>query len=146
VEEWHIPRKLQVSECTTNRKNTDHKMTEHLTSGSIDDISRVQKATSLQNVPFLHTSTQRSGTSLHVTSSTRPSSALVLQATNAGVKRPVCEARRQLPSSKKKNLLIISSLSLHSVMGSLHALLPLKLITLLSTYLYITYFLCKVYI
>ena len=41
----------------------------------------------LGNVPLLHTST------LHVTSFTRPSPALVLQATNAGVRRPGNEAR-----------------------------------------------------
>ena len=40
----------------------------------------------LGNVPLLHTSTQPPPTSLHVTSFTRPSPALVLQATNAGVR------------------------------------------------------------
>ena len=41
----------------------------------------------LGNVPFLHKSTQRPPTLLHVMSFTRPSPALVLQATNAGVRR-----------------------------------------------------------
>ena len=46
----------------------------------------------LGNVPLLHTSTQRPPMSLHVTSFTRPSPVLVLQATNAGVRRPGNEA------------------------------------------------------
>jgi len=40
------------------------------------------------NVPLLHTSTQCPGMSLHVISFTRPSLALVLQATNTMVRRP----------------------------------------------------------
>ena len=42
----------------------------------------------LGNVPLLFTSTPCPPTSLHVTSFTRPSPTLVLQATNAGVRRP----------------------------------------------------------
>ena len=40
------------------------------------------------NVPILHTSTQHPGIPLHVISFTRPSPTLVLQATNAGVRKP----------------------------------------------------------
>jgi len=46
-----------------------------------------------ENVPLLHTSTQRPGTSLHVISFTKPSSVLVLQATNTGVRRSGYKAR-----------------------------------------------------
>ena len=49
----------------------------------------------LRNVPLLHTSTQRPPSSLHLTSFTRPSPALVLQATNTGVRRPGNEVRRE---------------------------------------------------
>ena len=42
----------------------------------------------LRNMPLLHTSTQCPGTSQHVISFTRPFPMLVLQATNAGVRRP----------------------------------------------------------
>ena len=48
----------------------------------------VRPCSLLGNVPLLHTSTQRPSTSLHVTSFTKPSPALVLQATNTGVRRP----------------------------------------------------------
>ena len=40
------------------------------------------------NVPLLHTSTQCLGTSMHVTSSTKPSPTLGLPMTNTGVRRP----------------------------------------------------------
>ena len=40
------------------------------------------------NVPFFHTSTQWSGTSLHVTQIYQAFSTLVLQVTNTGVRRP----------------------------------------------------------
>ena len=45
-----------------------------------------------RNVPLLHTSTHRLGTSLHVTSITRPSPTLVLQVTNTGLRRPGYES------------------------------------------------------
>ena len=45
-----------------------------------------------RNVPLFHMSTQRLDTSLHVISFTRPSPALVLQVTNAWVRRPGYEA------------------------------------------------------
>ena len=48
------------------------------------------------NVPLLHTSTQRPGTSLHVISFTKPSPVLVLQATNTGVRRSGYKARHPL--------------------------------------------------
>ena len=44
------------------------------------------------DVAFLDTSTECSGTSLHMISFTRPPPALVLQATNTGVRRPGYEA------------------------------------------------------
>ena len=71
--------------------NMDRRMTELSTSDDLSNVSWVQKA-ALQlyrrNVPLLHTSTQRPGMSLHMISFTKPSPALVLQATNAGVRRP----------------------------------------------------------
>ena len=97
MEEWHLPRKPQVS--TLPIANTDHGMTERSTLVSLGDVSRVQKAALhlyRRNVPLPHTSTQRPGMSLHVISFTRPSLALVLQVRNAGVRRPGYEARRSL--------------------------------------------------
>ena len=71
--------------------HNDYIMAECLTSGSIGNVSWVQKA-DLQLyrriVPLLRMSIQRPGMSLHVNSFTRPSPVLVLQATNAGVRRP----------------------------------------------------------
>jgi len=58
--------------------NTDHGATEHLTSGSLRNIYWVQKAASQlyrKNLPLLHTSTQRPGTSSHVISLPRISTA-----------------------------------------------------------------------
>ena len=69
--------------------NTDHRTTEHSISDSVGDLSWVQKVP-LQlyrrNLPNLHTSR-------YVISSTRPSPMLVLQATNAGLRRPGYEAK-----------------------------------------------------
>jgi len=45
-----------------------------------------------KDVPLLNMSTQRPGTSLHMISFARPSPVLVLQVTNAGVRRPGYEA------------------------------------------------------
>jgi len=87
----------------------DHETTECSTSGSLDDVSWIQKA-ALQlyrrNVSLLHMSTQCLGTSLHVISFTRPSFTLVLQVTNARVRRPGYEVRLFLlfPVSSKGGL------------------------------------------
>ena len=54
------------------------------------------------NVPLLHTSTQRPGTSLHVISFTWHSPTLVLQATNAGVGRPGYKARASERTSVRR--------------------------------------------
>jgi len=71
--------------------NADHRMTEHLTPDNVGGIFWAQKV-SLQlygrNMLLLHMSTQRLATSLHMIRFTRPSPILVLQATNAGVRRP----------------------------------------------------------
>ena len=89
AEEWQISRK------TTNKLVT----TEHLTSGSLGDVSWVQKA-ALQlyrrNVPLLHMPTQRPRMSLHVISFARLSPMIVQQVTNAGVRRSGYEATLQL--------------------------------------------------
>ena len=47
-----------------------------------------------KNVPLFHMSTQRPCMSQHMTHFTRSSPALVLQATNAGVRRPGNKARK----------------------------------------------------
>jgi len=74
--------------------NTDHGVTERLTSGTLDDNTWAQKAGSqlyTRNVPLLHMSTKHSGTSLYMISFTRPSPALVLQAMNSTkVQNPQC--------------------------------------------------------
>ena len=71
----------------------DCRTSEHSISDRLGDVSWVQKA-ALQlyerNVPLFHTSR-------YVISFTRPALVLVLQATNAGVKRPGYEARILLP-------------------------------------------------
>jgi len=74
-----LPEKLQVSECATNHKHGPyHRITERSTSGSLGNVSWVQKA-DLQLyrkiVPLLRMSTQHPGISLHVNSFTRPSPA-----------------------------------------------------------------------
>jgi len=92
VEEWHFPRKPQVN--VLRIATTDHAATEQTTSGSLGDISWVQKTPHRRNAPLLHTSTQWPGKSLHVISFTRPSPALAQQVTNAGVRRSGYEVNR----------------------------------------------------
>ena len=95
MEEWHIPGKT-VSESATNRKH--RRMTEHLTSDSLGDTSWVQKA-ALQlcrrNVSLLHPS--RYVTVRDQFYQAFP--ALVPQAKNAGVRRPVYEVKHAWDSS-----------------------------------------------
>jgi len=71
--------------------NTDHGKTEHLISDSLGNISWIQKAT-LQlyrrNVPLLHTSRYV----IHMTQFYQAFPVLLLQVTNAGVRRPGYEA------------------------------------------------------
>ena len=65
-------------------------MTERSTPDSLGDNLWVQKAASQlygKNVPLLHMSTQHPGTSLHMICFSKPSLALVLQATNARERR-----------------------------------------------------------
>ena len=88
VDVWRSGKLLEkiASEFATFA-NTDHGATEQSTIGSLGDISQIQKDTSQlyrNNVPLLHMSTQHTGTSVHVTSSTRPSPVLVLQPSNTG--------------------------------------------------------------
>ena len=69
----------------------------------LGDVSWVQKATSQaaqKELPLLHMSTQCPGMSLHV-GVPRPSPVLVLQATNAGARRPGYEATLTLPKALK---------------------------------------------
>ena len=54
------------------------------------------------NVPLLHTSTKCPGTSLHVINFTRPSPALVRQATNAGAVSPGYEATQRIQVSSNR--------------------------------------------
>jgi len=96
VEEWHIPR-ITASKYVSAlpNANMDHARTECLTSGSLRNVSWVQKAASQlyrRNLSLLHMSTQCPDMSLHMISFTRPSPALPLQATNAGVRMPGYEA------------------------------------------------------
>ena len=61
------------------------------------------------NVPLLHTSTRCPGMSLHVISFTRPSSMLVLQATNPGVGRPGYKAIQSSNSTVANTSMVPSS-------------------------------------
>ena len=84
VEEWHIPR---ITTSVLPIANTDHGMTEHLTSDSLGDISWVLfSCTERICLSSTHPPMSRMWLSF-----TRHFPALVLQLTNAGVKRPGCE-------------------------------------------------------
>ena len=87
--------------------NMDRSATECLTSVLAMFLGFMQNAT-LQlyrrNVPLLQTLTQHPGASLHMISFSRPSFVLILQATNAGVKKPVYEARYYMFSTWMKIL------------------------------------------
>jgi len=85
VEEWHIPRKA-ASKWVCYRSPT-RTVTECSTSDSLGDVSWIQKA-ALQLCRIHHMSRYVMWLSF-----TRPSPALVLQATNAGVRRPGYETR-----------------------------------------------------
>jgi len=97
VEEWCSRGKAQESTVSMLLiATTDHGATEQWTSGSLGDVPQVQKpALQLHRTlkPLLHTSTQRPGISLHVTSFTKPFPVLVLQVTNVEVRRPGYEAK-----------------------------------------------------
>ena len=75
--------KLHVSECTTDHKHGPQNNWA---------LNTRQSWLCRRNMLLLHTFTQCPGTSLHMISITRPSPMLVLQATNAAVRRPGYEA------------------------------------------------------
>ena len=106
-------------EVAYSQKNC--RMTAPLTPDSLGNISWVQKAT-LQlyrrNVPLLTTSTQCVGMSLHVISFTRPSPTLILQVTNAGVRRPGYEATDSIDKQYSPAVNLSTSFLDHSVMKS----------------------------
>jgi len=68
--------------------NTDCRMTECSISDNLSDVSWAHKALAVQKDCTTSIQHPVLGTSLHVISFTRPSPILVLQATNAGVRRP----------------------------------------------------------
>ena len=83
---------------------TEYGATEHSTSGSLGNVSWVQKATSQlyrRNVPHFHAPPKHPGTSLHMTSFTRLSPH---QVTNARAKRPRYEA---CEGSKDTEMLVV---------------------------------------
>ena len=87
-----LTEKLKVSECATEA-TTDYAQLSSQHQAVLAMFFWVQKAASQlysyrRNVPLLHTSIQGPGISLHVISFTRPSPTLVLQVTNAEVRRP----------------------------------------------------------
>ena len=74
VEDWHIPRIPQVSECAT--EHSCGPCNKQLISGSHNNISSVQKAYQQlyrRKMWLVHMSTQRPGMSLHMVTFTRPS-------------------------------------------------------------------------
>ena len=72
-------------------------MTERLTSDSLGDVQKAALQLYRRNVPLLHTS----GYIIARDQFTRLSPALVLQATNAGVRRPQYEARGIILTGQK---------------------------------------------
>jgi len=84
VEEWQIPGKQQVSECATDCKHARHQTVLAMFLGFRKPLYSCTEG-------MCYSST-RPCTSYHVTQFTRPSPALVLQATNTGARRPEYEA------------------------------------------------------
>jgi len=79
--------------------NMDHRTTERSTSDSLGNVSWFRIPLYSCTEGMCHSFTHP-GTSLHVTQFTRPSPALVVQATSAGVRRPGYEANHAAHTSK----------------------------------------------
>jgi len=92
VEEWHILYSCEAAFWTQEMSPRLPDVNPLVTALSVVAIGNALTCGFSGNVPLLHMSTQRLAMSLHVISFTRPSPTLVLQAANAGVRRPGYEA------------------------------------------------------